>query len=78
MSHTLFRVKRHSVISGISRNSLHEVDVISEISVTATGLEPTTTWFVTNYQLISQTDQFGLKFECSFTNSVVIGNLTKN
>ena len=78
MSYTLFRVKLHSVIPGISRNSLHKVGVISEISVIATGLEPTTTWFETNYQLISQTNQFGIKFECSFTNSVVMGNLTKN
>ena len=40
MSRTHFRVNPHSTVS---RNSLLETGTISEVQVTATGLEPITT-----------------------------------
>ena len=46
MSHTHFRVNLHSVVAWLSRNSLLKTHVISEVYVTATGFEPTTTDFV--------------------------------
>ena len=39
-----FEVNLLSVIARMSRNALLETGVISEIEVTATGLEPTTTY----------------------------------
>ena len=46
MSHTHFRVNLHSVVARLSRNSLLETHVISEVYVTATGFEPRTIDFV--------------------------------
>ena len=46
MSHTHFRVNLHYVVAWLSRNSLLETHAISEVYVTATGFEPTTTDFV--------------------------------
>ena len=43
MSRTRFRVTPHSIIARMFRNSLLETGAISEVEVTATGLEPTTT-----------------------------------
>ena len=43
MSRTRFRVNLHSTVAWMSRNSLHEASAKSEVLVTATGLEPTTT-----------------------------------
>ena len=40
MSRTRFRVNPHSIVSWMSRNSLLKAGVKSEVSVTATGLEP--------------------------------------
>ena len=43
MSCTRFRVIPHSIVAWMSRNSLLEIGVKSEVRVTTTGLEPTTT-----------------------------------
>ena len=43
MSSTCFRVNLQSIAASISRNSLLETGVISEVEVTATGFEPITT-----------------------------------
>ena len=43
MSRTRVRVNIHSIVAWMSRNSLLETGVISEIKVTATGFESTTT-----------------------------------
>ena len=43
MSRTHFRVDPHSIVAGISKNSLLEAGTKSEVYVTATGLEPRTT-----------------------------------
>ena len=43
MSRTRLRVKPHSIVARMSRNSLPEAGVKSEVYVTATGLEPRTT-----------------------------------
>ena len=43
MSHTRFRVNQHSMFAWMSRNSLLEAGTKSEVKVTATGIEPTTT-----------------------------------
>ena len=42
MSRTRFRVNPHPIVARMSRYSLLETDAITEVSVTATGLEPTT------------------------------------
>ena len=49
MSRTRFRVNPHFLVAWMSRNCLLERGAKSEVQVTATGLEPTTTLFV--YQL---------------------------
>ena len=43
MLHTRFRVNLHSVVGWVSRNSLFETGTISEVQVTATRFESTTT-----------------------------------
>ena len=43
MSRMHFRVSQHSIVAIMSRNSLLETGVISEVDWTATGLKPTTT-----------------------------------
>ena len=40
---TRFRVNPHSIVAWVSRTSLHEAGAKSEVEVTATGFEPTTT-----------------------------------
>ena len=42
MSRTRFRVNPHPIVARMSRYFLLETDAITEVSVTATGLEPTT------------------------------------
>ena len=42
MSRTRFRVNPHSIVVWMSRNSLLEAGTKSEVSVTATGIEPKT------------------------------------
>ena len=41
-SRPYFRVNSHSIVVQMSRNSLLETGAISEVYVTATGVEPTT------------------------------------
>ena len=53
MSRTRFRVNLYSIVVWMSRNSLFETGAISQVSVTATGLEPTTTSFVNKHSTIS-------------------------
>ena len=43
MSYALFRVNPHSIVASMSKKSLLEADTNSEVEVTATGLESTTT-----------------------------------
>ena len=43
MSRTCFGVNLHAIVGLMSRNSLLETGTISEVYVTATGFEPTTT-----------------------------------
>ena len=43
MSRTPFRVNPHFIFPRMSRNSLLETSAISEVEVTATGLQPKTT-----------------------------------
>ena len=52
MSRTRFRVNLHSLVAWMSRNFLLERGTISEVWVTATGLEPTTTYFVNEHSTI--------------------------
>ena len=53
MSHTRFRVNPHSIFASMSRNKeFLETATISEVYVTATGLEPTTTKFVNEHSTI--------------------------
>ena len=52
MSRTSLRVNQHSTVSWMSRNSLLESGAISQDQVTATGLEPTTTYFVNEHSTI--------------------------
>ena len=46
MSGTVFRMNLHSIVAWMSRNSLLETGAISEVYVTATGFEPTTSYFL--------------------------------
>ena len=57
MSHTRFRVNLHSLVVWMSRNSLLETGTISEIYMTATGFEPTTTQLVEHTKPFSKTSQ---------------------
>ena len=43
MPHMSFRVNLYSILAWMSSKSLLEAGTISEVQVTATGLEPTTT-----------------------------------
>ena len=52
MSHTCFQVNPHSLFARMSRNSLLETGAISEVEVTAMGLEPTATYFVNEHSTI--------------------------
>ena len=52
MSRTRFTVNPHSIVASMSRNSLLETGEKSETQVTATGLEPTTTYFVNEHSTI--------------------------
>ena len=44
LSRTRFRMNPHSIVAWMSRNFLLEAGAKSEVWVTATGLEPTTTY----------------------------------
>ena len=52
MSRTRFKVNPSSIIAWMSRSSLIEAGATSEVSVTATGLEPRTTEFVNEHWTI--------------------------
>ena len=52
MSRTHFKVNPHSIVARMSRNSFLEVAVQYEVEVTATGLEPRTTYFVNEHSII--------------------------
>ena len=52
MSRTHFRLNTHSIFASISTNSLLETCAISEVQVTPTWLEPTTTYFVNEHPTI--------------------------
>ena len=52
MSRTCFRVNPHSIVAWMSRNSLLEAGAKSEGEVTATGLEPRTTYFLNEHSTI--------------------------
>ena len=52
MSYTPFRVNVHFIVAKMLRNSLTETGVVSEVSVTATGLEPTITYFINEHSTI--------------------------
>ena len=49
---THFRVNPYSIVTLMSRNSLLEVGAKSEVQVTATELEPATTYFVNEHSTI--------------------------
>lgn len=57
-SRTLFRVDPHCIVDWTSRNALPEAGAISQVSVTATALEPTTSlrtkrlWVRVPWQLV--------------------------
>ena len=52
MSHRRFRVNPHTIVAWVSRNSLLEAGAKSEVCMTATGLELTTTYFVNEHSTI--------------------------
>ena len=51
VSRTGFRVNPHSIFASMSRNSLLQTGAISEVKVTATGIEPSTTHLVYKWTL---------------------------
>ena len=55
MSRSRFRVNPHSTFVWMSGNFLLETGAKSEVYMTATGLEPTTSEFVNEHQLFGQT-----------------------
>ena len=49
---TRFRVNPHCIVAWMSRKSLLEAGVKSEVQVTATGFEPRTTYFINEHWAI--------------------------
>ena len=73
MSCTRFRVNPHFIVTWMSRNSLLEIGTISEVQVTATGLEPLTNEFINEHSsphcvwlsVIYELNDCGFESHCS-------------
>ena len=66
MSRTRFRVNLHSMVAWISWNSLLETGAISEVKVTATGLEPSFKLQISRLFLARSSLTFRQLYRCRF------------